>query len=127
MIGRVYIRFIATSLGYTLLWVIRHNCFWYTAKERKSPYVRFNEVRKLLGPGGLGISVVACSKGCNEDLSLHYLAGIFVNHRDGLPCIVYKHLFSTLMNLAKGWLNVTFPTSVKVTELAVAVSIRVSV
>lgn len=75
------------------LQVVRHHLRRDAAEEGKGALVAGDPVWQALGPGRLGICLVRCPQGRDEQLRRAHFAGLGVDHIDRQPRVIDKQPF----------------------------------
>ncbi|BCV24881.1 hypothetical protein [Gelria sp. Kuro-4] len=86
--------------------------------------MRSNPEAQVLAPSGFGVSVTAGAKYRHEDLGGPHFARRRANHGDGLASVIDEQLLACLVALAHDDVELATPFTLKLTELAVLIPVR---
>jgi hypothetical protein len=124
LVGGIEIGLVAGGLVHAAWQVIRDQDLGAPAKVGEGPHVGANPIGQPLGPGGLGIGVVARPQHRDEDMRSACLARQALDDRHGLPRIVHKALLARALLLAHDQIELAGPGPVLLTEPAVLKPLR---
>lgn len=101
-IGGIQVRFVAAGARYPGPEIVGDEERGHAADEVEQTHVRTDPVGELLGPGGLGVGVVAGPEHGDEDLGGMDLTRSAIDDRYGLAGIVDEQFLAGAVALAQG-------------------------